>query len=463
MDKNKNRVLKLLLVGAILLPSIGSADTLHQALISAYSNNPTLNAARAGQRAQHETVSQALAGRRPNIDATTTLGLQTQRNFQSGGFGSGGFNDDFKTGSASVTITQNLFNGFQITNNIKSAESGVRAGRESLRNIEQTVLQQTVTAYSDVLRDREILRLQTRNVAFSREQLRAARAQAEVGEGTRTDVALAEANLADSLSELAASKSALKSSEATYLQVIGHVARKLSPASDAAKHLPKTLNSALSIGLKQHPLIRAAQHNVDAGQFNVKVSEGTLLPSVSLNGSLQRNFQVGTADSNADAGSVTANVTIPIFQGGARFSNIRQAKELVSQLRIQVDEVRRNIDQLIRASWAALVASRSQISSAQTNVRASQVALDGLVEERKVGEATTLDVLNAQSNLITAQVGLANARRDRIVASYAVLSSIGHFTGDRIGVAQVTNVESTKYHYKKVRDKWNGFRTVSGN
>lgn len=463
MTMKKRRLLFALLAGSLWMPSIGHSETLHQALVATFSNNPTLNAARAAQRAQNESVSLALSGRKPIIGSTSSIGIQSQRNFQSGGFGTGSFNDDFKTATVGVTLQQNIFNGFQVANNVKSAEAGVRAGLENLRNIEQSVLQSAVTAYSDVLRDREILRLQQRNANFSREQLRAARAQADVGESTRTDVALAQANLADSLSDVAAAKSNVRASEATYLQIIGHAAGKLAGASDAAKFLPSSLKDARRIAAQQHPLIKAAQHNVDAGQFNVKVSEGTLLPTVTLNGAYQRSIQAGTLDSNADSGSVTANVSIPIYQGGSRFSSIRQAKETVSQLRIQVDEIRRQIDQSVRASWAALESSRSQIRSAQTNVRASQIALDGLVEERKLGEATTLDVLNAQSNLITAQVALSNARRDRIVASYSVLSSIGQFTGDRVQVAKATNVVQPKYHYKKVRDKWFGIRTTSGN
>ena len=440
-----------------------SADTLHQALINAYSNNPTLNAARAAQRAQNENVSQALAGRRPTVSATTSLGGQSSSSSLTGGFGEGTFSDDVLTNSSTVTLTQNLFNGFQITNNVKSAEAGVKAGFENLRNTEQNVLELAVTAFVDVLRDRKILNLQERNTNFSREQLRGSRALAEAGEGTRIDIALAEANLADSLSSLAAAKSALRGSEATYNQIIGKRPGKLSSPSDASRFLPKSLNSALAIARKSHPLINAARYNVDAGQFNVKVSEGTLLPTVTLDANLNRSLQRGTTVSDSSTGTITANVTIPIYQGGSRFSNIRQAKETVSQLRIQVDEVRKQIDQAVHASWAALQSSRSQTRSAKTNVRASQLALTGLVEERKAGEATTLDVLNAQSNLITAQVSLANARRDTIVASYSLLSAIGDLTGDRIDVAKATNVVSTKVYYKKVRDKWFGLRTTSGN
>jgi len=461
-------VKKLWLMSAIttltcLAPMHAMSETLHSALIAAYSSNPTLNAARAAQRAQNETVSQALAGRRPTVNATGTFGGESSSNSRIGGFGEGTFSDDTLNASASLTVSQNLFNGFQVTNNIKSAESGILAGYENLRNTEQNVLQSTVMASSDVLRDREIMNLQDRNTQFSREQLRAAKAQAAVGEGTRTDVALAEANLADSLSALAAAKSTVRASEATYVQIIGKQPGALVSPPDAARFLPKTIEEALAIAYKNHPLIKAAQYNVDAGQFNVKVSEGTLLPSVTLDASYLRSFQRGTTISDANNGTLTANVTIPIYQGGARFSNIRQARETVSQLRIQVDEVRRQIDQAVRASWAALISARSQVESAQTNVRASQVALDGLVEERKVGEATTLDVLNAQSNLITAQVGLENARRDRIVASYSLLSSIGRFTGDRVEVAKATNVVSTEVHYKQVRDKWFGLRTTTGN
>ena len=435
-----------------------SAETLYQALVATYSNNPTLNAARAAQRAQNENVNQAIAGRRPTITGTSSIGGESTNSSFGSGLGTGS-SSDVITGSAGVTLTQNLFNGFQVSNNIKSAEAGVKAGISNLQNTEQSVLQLAVTAYADVFRDRKILGLQQRNVKFSQEQLRASRAQTEVGEGTKTDVALARANVADSLSALAGAKSSLSSSEATYVQIIGNSPSKLTTATGVAKHIPSSLSASLRRARKSHPLIKAAQHNVDAGQFNVKVSEGTLLPTVSLNGSYLRSFEGGSQDVDSSISSVTANVSIPLYQGGARFSNIRQARQTVSQLRIQVDEVRRSVEQAVRAAWAALDASKSQIRSAQTNVSASQTALNGLVEERRLGEATTLDVLNAQSNLITAQVALENARRDRLVASYAVLSSIGDLTGDRLKIAKSTNVRQPKYHYKVTRDRWIGLRS----
>ena len=455
--KTTSLLMVLGLSSALVAVQPVSAGTLYQALVSTYSNNPTLNAARAAQRAQNESINQALAGRRPTITGTTSIGGESSNSSFDGGFGTSQSSDAI-TGSAGVTLTQNLFNGFQVSNNIKAAEAGVKAGVSNLQNTEQSVLQLAVTAYADVFRDRKILVLQQRNVKFSQEQLRASRAQAEVGEGTRTDVALARANVADSLSALAGAKSSLISSEATYLQIVGTRPAKLTTATGAAKHIPSSLSAALSTARTSHPLIKAAQHNVDAGQFNVKVSEGTLLPTVSLNGSYLRSFEGGGSGSDSSISSVTANVSIPLYQGGARFSNIRQARQTVSQLRIQVDEVRRSVEQAVRAAWGALDASKSQIRSAQTNVSASQTALNGLVEERRLGEATTLDVLNAQSNLITAQVALENARRDRLVASYALLSSIGNLTGDRLKVAKSTNVRTPKYHYKVTRDRWLGLR-----
>lgn len=458
----KCQIMTLFMIAVSLVCSPATAEDLSDALTHAYSNNPTLNAARAAQRAQNESITQAIAGRRPTVSATTSLGGQSSSSSLTGGFGEGDFSDDVLQSTTNLSVSQNIFNGFQTTNNIKSAKAGVKAGLQNLRNTEQNVLQLAVTAYVDVLRDRKIMNLQERNTQFSREQLRASEALAEVGEGTRTDVALAQANLADSLSDLAAAKSTLRASEATYDQIIGKRPGRLSTPNEVSGFLPRSLKGALSVARENHPLIKAAQYNVDAGQFNVKVSEGTLLPSITLDASHQQALQRGTTVSDSRTSTVTANVSIPIYQGGSRFSNIRQAKEIVSQLRIQVDEVRRQIDQAVHASYAELQSARSQTRSAKTNVSASQIALNGLVEERKVGEATTLDVLNAQSNLITAQVALANARRDTIVASYSLLSSIGDLTGDRIDIAKRTNVASTQIHYKKVRDKWFGLRTTSG-
>ncbi|MEM8795783.1 MAG: TolC family outer membrane protein [Pseudomonadota bacterium] len=446
---------------AIMVASPVSAETLKSALSAAYKNNPTLNAARAGQRATNESVGIAKSARRPSLTATGQLGTETSRTFNTAGF-SAGTNNDVVLGSVGGSFQQNIFNGFQVSNDIRSAKANVKAGLEGLRNTEQSVLVLAVTAYSDVLRDREIVKLQERDVQFSQEQVRAARAQAEVGEGTRTDVALAEADLAAALSALAGAQADLRTSEASYREVIGHQPTSLSSKPVSAPGLPSTLNDAIKISQREHPLIRSAQHSVDAGQFNVRSSEGTLLPSVTLNGSYQRSFQSGVIDTNSDSAQVTADVTVPIFLGGSRFSTIRQAKETVGQLRIQVDENRRSIEQGVRSSWAALESATSQIKSARTNVRASQIAVDGLIEERKVGQATTLDVLTAQSNLIDAQISLSNALRDRVVASYNLLASIGRFTGERISIASASIVEPPSFHYEKVVDRWFGLRTPSG-
>ncbi|WP_244540266.1 TolC family outer membrane protein [Kaistia soli] len=428
------------------------ADTLAAALASTYNTNPTLNAQRAGLRATDEGVPQALSGYRPVVTGTASIGRTT-------GNSSAG-SATLTPRSAGITIEQPLFRGFQTQNNVKQAESSVLAGRESLRSTEQDVFLDAVSAYTNVLQTQAILTLREQNIVFLQEQVRAATDRLKVGEGTRTDLAQTEASLSQGQTDYDVAVSNLNAAKATYLQVIGMQPKSLVIPVFNDRLLPKSLDSAIATGLKNHPAILTASFNVDTAAFNVKSIEGQLLPTVSLQGSVSHLDEQSSVGAWSNSASLTANLTVPLYEGGVVYSQARQAKETLGQRRILLDSARDQVRASVDTTWGQLAAARAAIVSANAQVKASELALAGVIEEQKVGQRTTLDVLNQQQTLIQARETLVIAQRSAIVAGYSVLSSIGALSADRLGLKVATY--KPQQHYNAVRDKWFGLRTPDG-
>lgn len=437
---------------AIFAGGSAQAQSLSEALALAYANNPTLNSARAGLRATDESVPQALSGYRPQISGAITQAYTSTDN--------DGQTTDLNTTTLGVTVTQPVFRGFRTVNGIRQAESSVLAQRESLVSTEQDVLFDAAQAYMDVIRDSAIVTLRRSDIRFLESEVRAARDRFNVGEGTRTDVSQAEAELASAQSDLNQSIADLNSSRAIFRQIVGRDPGKLKPDLSVLRLLPKSVQTALDVAHSQHPTIRQAEHSVDVALFQVKTIEGELLPSVDLQGSVQRSINPNAATNVQDSASILGRVTIPIYQGGQVYSRVRQAKELLGQARIQVDVARDQIRANVIASWGQYKASEASIVAGQAGVRAEQLALDGVVEEQRVGQRTTQDVLDQQRSLVNARVSLVQAQRDRIVAAYALVSSVGGLTSSALSL-NVATYQPTE-HYSKVRDKWIGLRTPDG-
>lgn len=441
------------------------ADTIETALVQAYQNNPQINAQRAQVRATDENVPQALSGYRPRVSATASYGAQyidskTSTTTTTGGavtVNQHGWNDPRGVGA---TMTQTLFNGFQTGNRTRQAESQVFAARETLRVIEQTVLLDAATAYMNVLRDSATLDLQRRNVEVIQEQLRQTRDRFNVGEVTRTDVAQAESRVAAAQSQMLAAQSNLATSRAAYRRIIGVEAGRLRAGTPVDRLSPRSLDLAVAQGQAENPSVTAAEYGVDVAALQVKVNEGALYPVVTLQASAQQNYDTSINSSRQFAGAVVGQVTVPLYQGGAEYSLIRQAKETVSQQRLNLalnrDQARANVVQ----SWAQLEAAKAQIEATRAQVAAAEIALNGVREEARVGQRTTLDVLNAQQELVNARVALVTAQRDRVVASYTLLSAVGRLSVPVLGL-QVP-LYDPMVHYQQVRDSWAGVRTPDG-
>ncbi|MGB8576163.1 MAG: TolC family outer membrane protein [Pseudolabrys sp.] len=444
-----------------LLPSW--ADTLEGALVQAYQNNPSLNSQRASVRVTDENVPQALSGYRPKVNINGSIGTQNWDTTNKTSTTNPTYIQQSGTmtpNSYGITATQTLYNGFQTANKTRQAESQVQAARETLRVTEQTVLLSAVTAYMNLLRDSAILDLQRRNVEVLQEQLRQTRDRFNVGEVTRTDVAQSESRLASGRSQVLNAEANYKASVATYRQVIGVEPGKLSPGSPVDRFSPRDVPQSIGVATATHPAVTSAQYNVDAALLQVKVAEGALYPTLSVQGNVLQSNEIGLLQLKSFNAAVLGQLSVPIYQGGAEYSLIRQAKETLGQRRLDLDTARDQVRQTVVQSWGQLDAAKANIEATQANVQASEIALNGVREEARVGQRTTLDVLNAQQELVNARVSLVTAQRDRVVASYTLLSAVGRLSPQILGLHVPTY--DSNVHYQQVRDTWAGVRTPDG-
>jgi outer membrane protein len=436
------------------------ADTLPGALAQAYQTNPQLNAQRAIVRQTDEAVPQALSGYRPRFQASADIGSQYTSVTQTGQGGSVTSRGVTTPRGVGIQGQQTLFNGFQTANRTRAAESQVFAARETLRVLEQTVLLDAATAYMNVLRDTAILEVQRSNVRVLGETLRQTRDRFNVGEVTRTDVAQAQAQLAAGQSNLLTAESNLNTSRATYRRVIGSEPGRLAPGSPVDRLSPGSLPGAIAAGVNNNPSVTAANYGVDVAQLQVKIAEGVLYPVLTLEGNAQQRYDVQLTIPEQFTSSVVGRLTIPLYQGGTEYSTIRQSKETLGQRRLDLATTRDQARATVVQAWGQHEAARAQIQAAQEQVTASEVALNGVREEARVGQRTTLDVLNAQQALVNARVTLVTAQRDRVVASYNLLAAVGRLSPQVLGLG--TQIYDPMVHYQQVRDAWGGVRTPDG-
>jgi outer membrane protein len=453
----------------LLLASIGItpglADTIDAALVRAYQNNPQLNAQRAQVRFTDENVPQALSGYRPRVAVTASAGTQYTDTLSTSG---GTATNLIKTGihginaprSIGTTVSQTVFNGFQTANRTRAAESQVSGAREGLRVLEQSVLLSAATIYMDYLRDSAIVEVQKSNVRVLEQTLKQTRDRFNVGEVTRTDVAQSEAQLAAGQTQLLTADSNLVTTKANFRRIIGNEPEALAPGSPVDRFLPRSLPGAVDLSLTENPNVTAAMFGIDVSFLQVKVSEGALLPTVTLQGSVQQSYEQTLTFYRQFGASAVAQLNVPIYQGGAEYSLIRQSKETLAQQRLNLELVRDTTRSNVVTAWGQLVAGKAQVASAQSQVSASEIALNGVREEAKAGQRTTLDVLNAQQALVNARVALVTAQHDRVVASYAVLNAVGRLAPQVLGLK--TNVYDPSVHYHQVRDSWAGVRIPDG-
>jgi len=454
-----------LLLG-LMVPMPVLADTIEAALVRAYQNNPQLNAQRASVRATDETVPQALSGYRPRVGITASAGAQyTDVQTNTAGLPGSGMTSNIIHGanaprSVGATVAQTLFNGQQTANRTRAAESQVSGAREGLRVLEQTVLLSAATIYMDYLRDSAIVEVQKSNVRVLEQTLKQTRDRFNVGEVTRTDVAQSEAQLAAGKTQLLTAEANLVTTRSKFRQIIGNEPENLAPGSPVDRFLPPTLPASVELGLTENPSVTAAMFGIDVSYLQVKVNEGALLPTVTVQASVQQSYEQTMTIFRSFGASVVGQLSAPIYQGGGEYALIRQSKETLAQQRLALEQVRDQARANVVTAWGQLQAGKAQVQSAQAQVTASEIALNGVREEAKAGQRTTLDVLNAQQALVNARVALVTAQHDRVVASYAVLNAVGRLSP--IVLKLPTTVYDPSVHYHQVRDSWFGVRTPDG-
>lgn len=453
------------LLMACMGPMPALADTIEAALVRAYQNNPQLNSQRAQVRSVDENVPQALSGYRPKVAVTASGGYQyTDTNTTSGGSPTQIVRTEYHgtdgPRAAGMTISQTLYNGNQTANKTRAAESQVSGAREGLRVLEESVLLSAATIYMDYLRDAATVEVQKSNVRVLEQTLKQTQDRFNVGEVTRTDVAQSEAQLAAGRTQELASESQLTTTRGNFRRIIGNEPTALAPGSPVDRFLPGSLPAAVELSLIENPNVTAAMFGIDVNFLQVKINEGALLPTVSLQASVQQSYEQQLTVFRTFGASAIAQLSVPVYQGGAEYSLIRQSKENLAQQRLNLETTRDQTRANTVTAWGQLVAGKAQVASAQAQVTASEIALNGVREEAKAGQRTTLDVLNAQQALVNARIALVTAQHDRVVASYTVLSAVGRLS------PQVLKLPTTTYdpsvHYQQVRDSWFGVRTPDG-
>ncbi|HEX4557386.1 MAG TPA: TolC family outer membrane protein [Xanthobacteraceae bacterium] len=444
---------------AVLAPRIAGAETLPDALVRAYQGNPQLNAERAKLRSTDEGVPQALSGYRPQVTVGLSAGLISLRNLLPDNTSQSA---QLKPWVAGITLNQTLFNGYKTGNTVRQAEAQIRSGRESLRAVEQSVLLDGATAYMGVLSNQSLVEAQRLNVTFLRETLETTRTRLRVGDVPPTDVAQAEARYARATADLNAAEVALAISRATYTQVIGVAPGQLVTAEPVDRLLPHGRDEAIALARRENPTIVGATYDVDAAQFAVSIAESGLFPTVGVQGNVSRNVQTDTTlgTTRTDQASIVGSLNMPLYDGGLAASQVRQAKETLTQNRVLLDRVRAQAETAAIAAWATHEGAKIGLAAAQAEVRASTIALEGVRKEALAGKRTTLEVLNSQQDLMQARARLIAAQQDRVVASYTLLSAIGHL--DRAHLALSSPDYDPQTHYQQVRDVWHGLRTPSG-
>lgn len=433
---HRGGALAVTILVAISAPTVVCGETLKEALTAAYLFNPTLKAARAQLRATDNGVPLAKSGYRPQIGAV---------------FG-GGYDVTGATSSATsaIALQQNIFDGFQTYNNVKGAEALVEAGREDLRAAEQNVLLNATTAYLNTFRDQAIVNLLKNNLQVLGKQLQATQELFKGHQVSITDVEQAKAALAQSQVNLSIAQGTVHGDQALFAQYIGHPPEILKDPGPPTRLLPKTLEEAIKIAQTENPGIIFAVFRERAQEHQIKQLKGQLLPNLSL----QSSYSTVLGQQSEDT-QVVGALGVPIYEAGNVSSQIRQATEILSGLRHQIDEQREHTRQNVSSAWGLLLAAKGNIAAGQKAVETTQSALQDVRDEQKLGQRSIFDVLNAVRAYLIAQVNFVSFRHDLVLASYSVLASMGRLTASDIAL-QAELYDPTLY-YGEVKDAWYGW------
>lgn len=436
----------LSLLAATAVSGAAHAGTIFEAWNETYKSNPTLQAQRAYLRAIDENVAIAKSGYRPNIYLN---GSYTESNV------SGDQDYDEDNGSIAAKISQPIFSGFQTVNSVKAADSTVKAEQNNLYSVEQNVLLNASTAYLNVVRDEAIVNLQKNNEKLLKKRLDETIQRFNVGEVTRTDVSQARARHSQAQADRITSEGNLQASKAEYMKVIGSAPENLSYPEDIKKYLPASMDEAYNYAIDHNYTVKQAKNMLKAQTYNVAANNGALLPSVTLDGTASKN----TNDNSTYDGKVTTdnlewgvNLRVPLYSSGESRAKIRQSKYQKWQAQEQVVEAERVVRSGVESAWEYMVSNEAKITSIKDQVKANEIALDGVQKEEALGNRTILDVLDAYQELLSSNVEEVKARRDYFVSGMELLVAMGKLTAKDLNL-DVDIYDPNKY-YEETKDKW---------
>ncbi|MFC7737449.1 TolC family outer membrane protein [Roseomonas sp. GCM10028921] len=436
------------------------AQTLQEALAQTYVNNPTLATARAQLRVVDENVPQALAGWRPTVTLSGSAGYGEgtlrSRSTNARGERVGVSTDQDRTiATAAATITQPLYRGGRTVASTRRAENQVLAQRARLLATEQQVLQDAVAAYVNVIRFQEEVRLNLNNAQVLQRQLDATNERFRVGEITRTDVAQAESRLAGARASRAGSEGQLQNARASFQRTIGLAPARLTAPQPLTPAVPSGQDAA-QVAALNNPAVVAALFDESAARDFIDVQLAALLPQASLQAQAFRNDNQQILGQRTIGEQVVATVTVPLYQGGAEYAAVRQARQDATRLRQVVDDQRRIASAQAIQAWETLGSARATVDSVRAQIRAAEIALDGVQREAVVGSRTTLDVLNAEQELLNARVSLVRALADVVTASHSLAQAVGRLTARDLNLPVA--LYDQEAYYRAVRDRWAGLR-----
>jgi outer membrane protein len=448
------------MLASLGFPGFASAETLEEALASAYTTNPTLLAQRAQVRSSDEGVPQALSNWRPTVTLGGDAGRsKTVSNDQSP---KSEINNPV---DASITITQPLYRGGQTVAATREAMATVLAQRAALLSTEQTVFLNVVNAYTNVVQDIANVELNRGDEQVLQRQLDATRDRFRVGEVTRTDVSQAESRLSGAHADLVQAEGKLRSDAANYLTVVGHEPANLR-APARRTDLPVDVDAARHEAEQNNPDVAFRRYSYEAAVQGIDLQFGKLLPLLSLKASYVAAINQGQITTQGAAAlqgvsgiyektaTITLNLQVPIYQGGAEYSAVRQQKYVAGQARLTADETQHEAVEAADRYWQAMTTAQARIVSYTDQIRAANVALEGVRRESQVGSRTVLDVLNAEQELLSAKVNLVQAQHDETLAEFQLKNAVGQLTASAMRLP--VEIYDPVKHYKDVRDQWIG-------
>jgi len=442
---------------ALLMSTVAHAESLRDALASAYTNNPNIASALLSVKSAAEDIALREAGKRPTIAASLTGAYNWEVSNQ------GGFSDDPLSVTGGLSYRQNLFDNFQTESQIEQARALADLSAQALRNAEQNVLLSVADAYMSVIRDSQLVALRQDSVSFFQAQLQSAKDRLDVGEGTRIDVAQAEARLAQGVASQRAAVASLQTSEASYQRWVGHKPQNLSATTGFEFLLPNSIDAAISSAEARHPAILSAKAAIRASQAGSDGAAAAFGPTLDLIGSL---CTIGCFGSQANApvgvsGSMQLQLSIPIYAGGALGASVRKAN--IEQIKSEVDAMSAydQVREAVITSWSTLQNASGQIQAAQSAVSSVDLVLSGVIQERDLGQRTTLDVLNSQAELISAKEALISASSSRVVAMFSLIAATGSLSAADLKLP--VEVKNADAYRATVEDVWQELRTVEDN